>query len=166
MNYTAEKNGFIISTDKHRLDIGSIHQYLSKEAYWSINIPLDIVKRSIENSVCFGMYDTNNQALPAGMEGLPAGRQVGFARVITDNATFGYLADVFIIKDYRGRGLSKWLMQCMLSHPELQGLRGLLLGTKDAHGLYSQFGFKPLEHPGRFMRYSSFTEYPAADENK
>jgi N-acetylglutamate synthase-like GNAT family acetyltransferase len=152
MIFTAEKDGFIISTDKHKLDITLIHQYLSKEAYWSKNISLDIVKRSIEGSVCFGMYHHD--------------RQVGFTRVITDNATFGYLADVFIINDYRGSGLSKWMMQCILGHPELQGFRSWLLGTRDAHGLYSQFGFKPLEHPERYMRYSLFTEYPAVDENK
>jgi N-acetylglutamate synthase-like GNAT family acetyltransferase len=159
MIFTMEKDDFIISTDKLKLDISFIHQYLSKEAYWCKNISLDIVKRSIDNSISFGMYHQDKQALPAG-------RQVGFARVITDKATFGYLADVFIINDYRGRGLSKWLMQCILGHPELKGLRGLLLGTKDAHGLYSQFGFKPLEYPERFMRYSSFTEYPLTDENK
>ena len=159
MIFTAEKDGFIISTDKHKLDIISIHQYLSKEAYWCKNVPLEIVKRSIENSVCFGIYDNNKQYLPAC-------KQVGFARVITDKATFGYLADVFIINDYRGRGLSKWMMQCIMSDPELQGFRSWLLGTKDAHGLYSQFGFKPLEHPERFMRYGLFTEYPAVDENK
>ena len=111
---------------------------------------MEIVKRSIEGSVCFGMYHNN--------------RQVGFARVITDNASFGYLADVFIINEYRGRGLSKWLMQCILGHPELQGFRSWLLGTRDAHGLYSQFGFKPLEHPERFMRLGLFTEYPSTDE--
>ena len=150
MIFTAEKDGFIISTEKLKLDIPSIYQYLSKEAYWSKNIPMEIVKRSIEGSVCFGMYHNN--------------RQVGFARVITDNASFGYLADVFIINEYRGRGLSKWLMQCILGHPELQGFRSWLLGTRDAHGLYSQFGFKPLEHPERFMRLGLITEYPSTDE--
>ena len=157
MNYTAEKDGFIINTDKQQLDIASIHQYLSKEAYWCKNIPMEIVKGSIEGSVCFGMYHNNRQALPVG-------RQIGFARVITDNASFGYLADVFIINEYRGRGLSKWLMQCILGHPELQGFRSWLLGTRDAHGLYSQFGFKPLEHPERFMRLGLITEYPSTDE--
>jgi N-acetylglutamate synthase-like GNAT family acetyltransferase len=152
MIFTAEKDGFIISTDKLKLEIVSIHAYLSEEAYWCKNISLEIVKRSIENSVCFGIYHHD--------------RQIGFARVITDKATFGYLADVFIINDYRGRGLSKWLMQCILSHPELQGFRSWLLGTRDAHGLYSQFGFNPLEEPGRYMRYSLFTEYPRVDENK
>jgi GNAT superfamily N-acetyltransferase len=152
MIFTAEKDGFIISTDKLKLDIASIHQYLSKEAYWCKNVPLEIVKRSIENSICFGIYYSN--------------RQVGFARVITDKTTFAYLADVFIINDYRGMGLSKWMMQCIMGHPELQGFRSWLLGTRDAHGLYSQFGFKPLEHPERFMRYSSFTEYPLTDEPK
>ena len=150
MIFTAEKDGFIISTDKLKLDIVSIHQYLYREAYWCKNVPLEIVKRTIEGSVCFGMYHND--------------RQVGFARVITDNASFGYLADVFIINEYRGRGLSKWLMQCILGHPELQGFRSWLLGTRDAHGLYSQFGFKPLEHPERFMRLGLITEYPSTDE--
>jgi GNAT superfamily N-acetyltransferase len=159
MVFTAEQDGFIISTDKLKLDIATIHHYLSKEAYWCKNVPLEIVKTSIENSICFGIYHQEKQTLP----GI---KQVGFARVITDKATFGYLADVFIMNDYRGRGLSKWLMQCILNHPELQGLRSLLLGTKDAHGLYSQFGFKPLEEPQRFMRYSLFKEYPLSDENK
>jgi GNAT superfamily N-acetyltransferase len=160
MIFTTEQDGFIISTDKLKLDIAAIHEYLSKEAYWCKNIPLDIVKTSIENSICFGIYHQQEK------QSLPVLKQVGFARVITDKATFGYLADVFIITNYRGRGLSKWLMQCILSYPELQGLRSLLLGTKDAHGLYNQFGFKALEEPGRFMRYSPFTEYPLTDENK
>ena len=150
MIFTAEKDGFIISTDKLKLDVEVIHQYLSKEAYWCKNIPLQLVTKSIENSVSFGMYHKD--------------RQVGFARVVTDKATFGYLADVFIITDYRGRGLSKWLMQCILSHPELQGFRSWLLGTRDAHGLYNQFGFKPLENPERFMRLGVITEYPSADK--
>ena len=152
MLFTAENDDFIISTDNQKLDINFIHQYLSQEAYWCKNIPLEIVKRSIENSLCFGMYHHE--------------KQIGFARAITDKATFAYLADVFIINNYRGRGLSKWLMHTIMSAPDLQGLRSLLLGTLDAHGLYAQFGFKTLENPGRFMRCSSFTEYPPVVENK
>ena len=152
MLFTAENDDFIISTDNQKLDINFIHQYLSQEAYWCKNIPLEIVKRSIENSLCFGMYHHE--------------KQIGFARVITDKATFAYLADVFIINDYRGRGLSKWLMQTIIDTADLQGLRRWLLATLDAHGLYLQFGFKPLEKPERFMSCSSFTEYPPIVENK
>jgi len=152
MIFTAEKDGFILTTDKAKLDIISIHQYLSTEAYWCKNVSIEIVKRSIDGSMCFGIFHGQ--------------RQVGFARVITDTATFGYLADVFIINDYRGRGLAKWLMQCIMGHSELQGFRSWMLATRDAHGLYSRFGFKPLEKPERIMRYSVFTEYPATNENK
>jgi len=152
MKFTAEKDGFILTTDKAKLDIISIHQYLSTEAYWCKNVSIEIVKRSIDGSMCFGIFHGQ--------------RQVGFARVITDTATFGYLADVFIINDYRGRGLAKWLMQCIMGHSELQGFRSWMLATRDAHGLYSQFGFKPLEKPERIMRYGIFTEYPAMNENK
>ena len=152
MILTAEKDGFLLTTDKTKLDITSIHQYLSTEAYWCKNVSIEIVKRSIEGSMCFGIFHGQ--------------QQVGFARVITDTATFGYLADVFIINDYKGRGLAKWLMQCIMGHPELQGFRSWMLATRDAHGLYSRFGFKPLEKPERIMRYSVFTEYPATNENK
>ena len=89
-----------------------------------------------------------------------ADRQVGFARVITDHATFGYLADVFIAEEFRGKGLSKWMMQCIIDHPQLQGFRRWMLATKDAHGLYAQFGFKPLDKPERIMRWAPFDEYP------
>jgi GNAT superfamily N-acetyltransferase len=152
MPFTVEKEDFSISTDNKKLDIFFIHQYLSKEAYWCKNIPLEIVKRSIENSLCFGIYHHE--------------KQIGFARVVTDKATFAYLADVFIITDYRGRGLSKWLMQTIMDTPDLQGLRRWLLATLDAHGLYTQFDFKPLPNPERFMSCSSFTEYPPIVENK
>lgn len=145
--YRMKKNNFFISTDKSKLDLGCIHDYLSNESYWAKNIPVDIVKKSIDGSVCFGLYDAETQ--------------IGFARVITDNATFGYLADVFILQQYRGQGLGKWMMQVIMEHPELQGFRRWMLATRDAHGLYAQFGFKALENPGRFMRYSLFDEYPA-----
>ena len=102
------------------------------------DIPVDMVKRSIDGSMNFGVYNGS--------------RQIGFARVITDHATFGYLADVFIDENYRGLGLSKWLMQTIMAHPQLQGFRSWQLATRDAHGLYAQFGFKPLENPERIMR--------------
>jgi len=130
------KNGFIISTEKEKLDIDLIHSFLNR-TYWAEGISKEIIRRSIEWSLCFGVYEND--------------RQVGFARMITDKATFAYLADVFIIEDYRGRGLSKWLMGVIMSHPDLQGLRRMILATKDAHGLYKQFGFSPLINVDRWM---------------
>ena len=131
------KGEFTISTNKAKLNIPYIHQFLS-QSYWAENIPLTTVQRSIDGSVCFGVYRGD--------------QQVGFARVITDNATFGYLADVFIDENYRGQGLSKWLMETILAHPDLQGFRSWQLATRDAHMLYAKFGFKPLENPDLFMR--------------
>ena len=144
--------GYIISTDKSLLDINAIHQFLSTDSYWAKNIPLTTVQKSIEGSFCFGMYHDH--------------QQVGFARVITDKATFGYLADVFIAEAHRGKGLSKWLMQTIMDHPELQEFRRWVLATKDAHALYEQFGFEPLSNPERFMRFSTFDSYPAPADNK
>ena len=127
------KDDYTINTDKTKLSIEYIHQYLSEQSYWAKGIPLHTVKRSIEGSVCFGIYK--------------GAKMVGFARVITDNATFGYLADVFIDEACRGQGLSKWLMEVILAHPDLQGLRRFMLATRDAHGLYRQFDFKELANP-------------------
>jgi GNAT superfamily N-acetyltransferase len=125
-----------ISTDRRRLDTGLIHRFL-RSTYWARNIPLEVVELSIKNSLCFGVYAQK--------------RQVGFARVITDYATFGYVADVFVLPEHRRRGLAKMLMRAILEHPELQGLRRLLLATRDAHKLYAPFGFKPLANPEYFM---------------
>jgi GNAT superfamily N-acetyltransferase len=135
-----EKGGYTISTDAAMLDLTVIHQYLSCDSYWAQNIPLEVVERSIANSVCFGIYHNS--------------RQVGFARLVTDKATFAYLADVFILPEHRGKGLSKWLMKIIHSHPETQGLRRWMLGTKDAHGLYKQFGWTPIPEDivPRFMQ--------------
>ena len=127
---------FAVTTDRARLDENLIYTVLS-ESYWAKGIPREVVARSIRNSLCFGV--------------LRGSEQVGFARVISDYATFAYLADVFILEDLRGRGLSKFLMRCIVRHPELQGLRRWTLATRDAHGLYAQFGFKPLANPDRFM---------------
>ena len=145
-------NEFMISTDKSKLDIAVVHNYLCNESYWAKNITIDIVKKSIEKSFCFGLYHLNNQ--------------VGFARVITDHATFGYLADVFILENYRGKGLSKLMMKSIMFHPELQGLRAWMLATRDAHTLYAQFGFNALDNPERFMRVSLFEEYPALEPSR
>lgn len=128
---------YLISTDPQRIDIGVVHAYLSNEAYWSKEIPLAVVERSVRNSLCFGVYDGN--AL------------VGFARVISDYATFAYLGDVFVLPEYRGQGLSKYLMTAISEHPDLQGLRRFHLVTRDAHGLYEQFGFQTVSDPGRHM---------------
>ena len=126
-----------ISTDAHRLNIEVIHNFLAEESYWSPGIPRSTVERAIQNSLCFGVYLRTEQ--------------VGFARVVTDRSTFALLADVFILSAHRGKGLSKWLMRCVIEHEDLQGLRRLLLLTSDAHGLYRQFGFKELGSPSRFM---------------
>ena len=127
---------FTLSDDRATLDVAYIHAFLTK-SYWAQGIPLETVVKSLDNSLCFGLRH--------------AGRQIGFGRAVTDRATFAYLADVFIDPDYRGRGLGKWLVTCVLSHPELQGLRRWLLGTRDAHALYRQLGFVPLPKPEIFM---------------
>ncbi|MFB6454649.1 GNAT family N-acetyltransferase [Chitinophaga sp. Hz27] len=140
-----QEGEFLISTDKDRLDIDVIHNWLSKESYWAKDIPRDIVERAIAGSMCFGIY--HGDAL------------VGFGRLTTDKATFAYLMDVFVLKEWRGRGLSKMLMKAMLEHPELQGLRRWLLVTSDAHGLYSQFGFTPMPDPGKIMTLAMTDPY-------
>ena len=131
------RDAYSISTDRSLLNIEIIHDFLSR-TYWANGIPRETVERSIRGSMCFGVYDN--------------GQQVGFARVITDGVTFAYLADVFILESHRGQGLSKWLVATILAHPDLQGLRRFLLATRDAHGLYQQFGFTPLAQPERFMQ--------------
>jgi GNAT superfamily N-acetyltransferase len=138
---------FTISTDRARLDLSRIHDFLTN-CYWAKGIPKQIVARSIERSLCFGIYNEK-------------GAQIGFARVISDNATFAYIGDVFVLEPYRGRGLSKWLMQCIKDHPQLQGLRRWCLVTRDAHELYSQFGFKPLASPDRWMELRDAEVYTA-----
>jgi GNAT superfamily N-acetyltransferase len=127
---------YVISTDPERLDIDVIHRFLSEESYWASGVDREIVVRSIENSICFGLYDGS--------------RQVGFARVVTDRAAFAYLADVFVLSDQRGRGLGKWVVETVLSHPDLQNLRRFFLGTADAHSLYERHGFRPID-PSRMM---------------
>ena len=125
-----------ISTDRSRLDIALIHDFL-RSSYWAKDIPRAVVERCIQHSLCFGAFLD--------------GRQVGFARVITDFATIAHVADVFVVPEHRGRGISKLLMRAIIEHPELQRLRRILLATRDAHGLYAQFGFQPLTHPEHFM---------------
>jgi GNAT superfamily N-acetyltransferase len=118
------------------LDLDVIHRFLT-DCYWARGIPREVVVRSIENSLCFGVYDNRKQA--------------GFARVITDYATYAYIGDVFVLDSYRGRGLGKWLMECIMRSPQLQRLRRWSLVTGDAHGLYAQFGFTPLASPESHM---------------
>jgi GNAT superfamily N-acetyltransferase len=130
------RENFTISTDPSRLDRMAIHAFLTG-SYWAKGIPREIVDRSIDNALCFGIYDGE--------------RQVGFARVITDRATFAYLADVFVLESHRGRGLAAWLMEAILADPDLQGLRRWMLVTRDAHPLYRKVGFQDLPHPERVM---------------
>jgi GNAT superfamily N-acetyltransferase len=130
------RGDFLLSDDRSLVDIAAVHAYL-KGSYWAEGVPEDVVTRSIENSLCFGIYKE--------------GRQVAFARVITDYATFGYLADVYVLEEFRGQGLSKWLISAVTSHNELAGLRRWFLFTRDAHSLYSKFGFTALAAPERGM---------------
>jgi GNAT superfamily N-acetyltransferase len=133
---TYHRGEFMVTTDRTRLNEELIHEFLF-QSYWAEGIPRKTVARSIRNSLCFGLFEGS--------------RQIGFARVVTDYATFAYLADVFILEGYRGRGLAKFLMESIVDHPRLQGLRRWLLATRDAHSLYEKFGFIPLARPDRFM---------------
>jgi GNAT superfamily N-acetyltransferase len=130
------REGLLISTDRKRINLEIVHGFLTN-CYWAKGISREIVARSIEHSLCFGIYDN--------------GTQVGFARVISDFSTFAYIGDVFVLESHRGRGLSKWLMECIVQHPALQNLRRWVLLTRDAHGLYSKFGFTPLKAAERYM---------------
>jgi N-acetylglutamate synthase-like GNAT family acetyltransferase len=130
---------FVVSTDPKRVDVDVVQRFLSEESYWAQNCPRSIVERMIEGSLTFGIYHE------------PSGAMVGFARVITDRATFAYLSDVFVLSDWRGQGLSKFLMEAIWSHPDLQGQRRWLLCTRDAHGLYEQYGFRRVENPESWM---------------
>ncbi len=136
-NVEWQRDGYTINDDPARLDLDVIHGFLAT-AYWSGGVPRDVVERSIKGSVPFGVY-------------APDGGQVGFARAVTDRATFAWICDVFVLPEERGRGLGVWLMETIVAHPELQGLRRWLLGTRDAHELYRRIGFQKLPEPGRFM---------------
>ena len=141
---TAGKDGFYISSRQEDMDLDFVYGYLT-ESYWAKGIPKETVKKSIEHSLCFGVFS-------------PEG-QVGFARMITDRATYAYLADVFIDEKFRGKGLARWLMEIIMAHPELQGLRQILLATRDAHGLYAKVGFQPLSNTERWMRIANQDVY-------
>jgi N-acetylglutamate synthase-like GNAT family acetyltransferase len=127
----------LISTDRDKLDLNMVHRYLTTESYWSPGIPFDTVKQASEHSLCFGVYHKD--------------KQIGYARIISDYTTIAYLADVFILSEFRGNGLSKWLIKTIQSHPDLQGLRRWILLTKDAHGLYRQTGWKDIAQPELWM---------------
>jgi GNAT superfamily N-acetyltransferase len=132
-----KKSDYLISTDRSKIDLNVVHNFLT-HSYWSENISKELVQKSIDNSLCFAVYHFEDL--------------VGFARVISDFATFAYLADVFILPEQRGKGLSKWLMQVIIDHPDLHGLRRFTLATRDAHGLYAQFGFTLFDNPERWMQ--------------
>jgi GNAT superfamily N-acetyltransferase len=144
MHYERRRDDYLISTDKALLDRSTIHQFLA-QTYWSPGIPPEIVDRALDNSLAFGVYKD--------------GAQVGLARVVTDYATFAYIADVFILPPYRGQGLSVWLVESVLAHPDLQGLRRWLLATRDAHELYRKHGFESLTMPERFMEIRRANPY-------
>jgi GNAT superfamily N-acetyltransferase len=131
-----QRDGYTISTDPARLDLEAIHRFLTT-SYWSPGLPLAVLERAVAGSLCFGIYQGATQA--------------GFGRVVTDRATFGYLCDVFVLEPYRGRGLSKWMLECIDAHPELQGFRRWMLFTRDAQGLYRQFGYAQVAIPERCM---------------
>jgi len=140
-----QKNEFTIDMDRERLQFDVIFRFLIEESYWSQNRTREQTERAIKNSLCFGVYEGE--------------RQVGFARIVSDLATFAYVGDVFILEGFRGRGLSKWLMQTIIDHPDLQGLRRWILATRDAHELYRQFGFDELKAPDRWMERASPDAY-------
>jgi N-acetylglutamate synthase-like GNAT family acetyltransferase len=153
IHYSQQRpDGFHVSADPGQLDVETIHRYLAEESYWAKGIPRDTVEKAIQNSLNFGLYTSE-------------GQMVGFARVVTDKATFAWLCDVFVLPEFRGAGLSKWLMTCVWAHPELQGLRRRMLATLDAHGLYTQFGFAPLATPDRFLESRVPNPYGAATAN-
>lgn len=137
MIYTYNREEYLVSTDPDLLDLSMIHAWLSQESYWAAEIPFAVVEKAVRHSFNFGLYHQT--------------KQIGLARVITDFATFAYLCDVFVLEGYRGRGLSKWLMTCVMACPELLSLRRLMLMTKDAHGLYTRFGFTPLKDASKAM---------------
>lgn len=131
------KNDFCISTDREKLDLKAIHFFLSTQAYWSLNIPYEIVEKAADHSLNFGLYYKD--------------RQIGYARIISDYSTMAYLGDVYVLEEFRGQGLSKWLMEVVRGHPDLQGLRRWLLLTRDAHGLYKQFGWTAVANPDFYL---------------
>ncbi len=152
MTTSWQRDDYLISTDRSALDAAFIHNYLSNSTYWAQGRKLAVVLRSIENSLCFGLYHLSADGEP---------RQIGFARVVTDYATFAWLADVFILEEHRRQGLGKWLIDVIVAHPDLQGFRRWVLATKDAHEVYRRVGFRELNRPERWMERPD----PKMDEN-
>ena|ERR1041385_1096812 len=142
-----KRNQLVVSTDPARQDVDAIHAFL-RRAYWCENIPREAVERAVRNSLCFGLFDGK--------------AQVGLARVVTDYATFAYLCDVYVLESHRGRGFGQWLIECVMAHPVVPGLRRFNLATRDAHELYASFGFKALAHPERFMELHKPNVYKTA----
>jgi predicted GNAT family N-acyltransferase len=142
---TIYKNDYCISTDKTKLDLKTVHAFLSTKAYWCLNIPYETVKKAAENSLNFGVYNNNEQ--------------IGYARIISDFSTIAYLGDVYIIDEFGGKGLSKWLMETIMNHSELQGLRRWILLTGDAHGLYRQFGWTDIADAAKWMELHNKNVY-------
>ncbi len=152
MHHERHDGDILVTTDPARLDLDTIHAFLAGTSYWAAGIPRDVMERSIRHSICFGAFD--------------GGRQVGFARVISDRATFAYVADVFVVDSHRGRGIGKRIMACITSHPELQNLRLWTLFTRDAHGLYRQHGFREARYPDRLMERRAERPYaPSTADN-
>ena len=143
MQWQREK--YLITTDADKVDIDVIHQYLSEQSYWAKGIPRETVARSVQHSICFSVL--HEDAL------------IGFARVVSDHATVAYVGDVFVLPAHRGRGLSTWLMECVIAHPDLRGLRRWMLATADAHGLYARFGFAAMKAPERWMEKHDLDVY-------
>lgn len=146
---TVYQGEFCISTEKAKLNIDAIHGFLSTQAYWCLNIPKQTVEKAIAHSLCFGVYHNE--------------QQIGFARIISDFATIAYLGDVYILQEYRGKGLSKWLMNTIMTFPHLQGLRRWILLTGDAHGLYRQFGWKDIADPLKWMELHDKNVYQSIE---
>jgi GNAT superfamily N-acetyltransferase len=142
------RDDFVVSDDRSRLDRAAVRRFIAEESYWAMGIPQGVMDKAIDNSLCFGLYRGD--------------AQLGFARVVTDRATFGYLCDVFVESAHRGAGLGKWLVSCLLSHPDLQGLRRLSLMTRDAHELYTPHGFRPMPDPARYLEIHRPNAYRSA----
>jgi GNAT superfamily N-acetyltransferase len=145
-----EMDSYLISTDPERLDLPRMHQFLAS-TYWAKDIPFDLIKRAVENSLVFGIFvrDASSENT----------HQIGGARVISDYSTFAYLSDVYVENEWRGKGLSKWLMRCVMAHPDLQALRRFALVTRDAHGLYEQFGFQATKQPQDWLEIKALNPY-------
>jgi GNAT superfamily N-acetyltransferase len=153
MSFERTRGPYVVTTDPDRIDLDAVHSFLVT-AYWCEGIPRQLLARAVANSLCFSLLEE---------DGGGARRQIGFARVCTDSATFAYLMDVYVLSDRRGEGLGRWLMECVMEHPRLAGLRRFLLITRDAHGLYRQFGFSPLANPDRHMEIAMPDPYRQPD---